>query len=104
MITTGIFPPIDYMEITKNFVEEIMNQPGFHFSSNLPWNVITDTTSLTIIYQVYEGDVFESMEDLRDEVDRKMALHLHEINVDEVKVPPEVTLVFRSNEPRERVL
>lgn len=101
---TGIFPPIDYMEITKNWVEEIIGQPGFRFSSNLPWNVLTDTTSLTIIYQVYEDDVPGSMEDLRDEINRHMFLHLHEVEVNEDKEPPEVTLVFRANEAKEEII
>ena len=90
---------IDYIQIAKNWIEEIINEPGWAFSCDLPWSVEANEESIIIKYKIYMRLLEQSIEDLKEHIEHKICVFLNDTKVTHSQLQngsSEVTLVFKS--------
>ena len=90
---------IDYIQIAKNWITSIINEPGWAFSCNLPWSVEANEDSITIKYEIYMRLLEQSIEDLKEQIEHHMDVFLNDTKVTHSQLqngPSDVTLVFKS--------
>jgi len=98
---------IDYIEIAKNWIESIINEPGWAFSCDLPWNVDVNAESITIQYEIYMRLLENSLEDLKEQIERKMGIYLNDTKVTHSQKPhgtSKVTLVFKATKSEAEII